>query len=125
MLLCFYLAYLQYCFLIALIVLRFSKFLLEIHKMINNRKTSEQSSIWTIFTIAALTEPVKHVFTTRTSQVAPTLRIHAMDYLSSLENPGRDLHCVELFSGKATIVSSFRSLHEISTAISTNSFANS
>lgn len=31
-----------------------------------------------------------------------------MDYLSSLSDPGRDLVAVEVFSGKATLVTSFR-----------------
>ena len=37
-------------------------------------------------------------------------RIHAMDYITSLSNPGRDLVCVELFSGKQALVTSFRFL---------------
>ena len=36
------------------------------------------------------------------------LRIHAMDYVHSLTDPGRDLVAVEVFSGKATLVTSFR-----------------
>lgn len=30
-----------------------------------------------------------------------------MDYLAHLDNPGRDLICVEVFSGKQTLVTSF------------------
>lgn len=47
-----------------------------------------------------------------TSPPSQVARIHAMDYVTQItpSGVGRDLTCVEVFSGKQTLVSAFRSL---------------
>ena len=45
--------------------------------------------------------------------IQAALRIHAMDYLAEVHaGPGRDLTCVELFSGRQTLVTGFRILSQ-------------